>query len=93
MLLAIAASIPSTAPWPAAATPATEFRATLLSIGDGDTLRVSRQGLPITKETRDLTITAAKYRSGSAVAPPSRQASRLSRQTPGAHAPGVVVAG
>ena len=48
LLLAIAASIPSTAPWPAAATPATEFRATVLSIGDGDTLRVSRQGLPIT---------------------------------------------
>jgi endonuclease YncB( thermonuclease family) len=44
----IAASIPSAALWPAAASPATEFRATVLSIGDGDTLRVSCQGLPIT---------------------------------------------
>ena len=48
LLLAIATSIPSAAPWPAAAAPATEFRATVLSIGDGDTIRVSRQGLPIT---------------------------------------------
>jgi endonuclease YncB( thermonuclease family) len=48
LLLAIAASIPSAAPWPAAAAPANEFRASVLSIGDGDTIRVSRQGLPIT---------------------------------------------
>ena len=48
MLLAIAASIPSAIQLNAAAAPATEFRATVLSIGDGDTLRVSRQGLPIT---------------------------------------------
>ena len=48
LVLAIAASIPNAAPWPAAATSATEFRATVLSIGDGDTIRVSRQGLPIT---------------------------------------------
>ena len=44
LLLAIAANIQLSA----AAAPATEFRATVLSIGDGDTLRVSRQGLPIT---------------------------------------------
>jgi endonuclease YncB( thermonuclease family) len=48
LLLAIAASIPSASQLSAAAAPATEFRATVLSIGDGDTLRVSRQGLPIT---------------------------------------------
>ncbi|MEI7666857.1 MAG: thermonuclease family protein [Synechococcaceae cyanobacterium ELA263] len=48
LVLAIAASIPSAIQLNAAAAPATEFRATVLSIGDGDTLRVSRQGLPIT---------------------------------------------
>ncbi|MCX5969071.1 MAG: thermonuclease family protein [Cyanobacteria bacterium] len=48
LLLAIAASIPSASQLSAAAAPATEFRATVLSIGDGDTIRVSRQGLPIT---------------------------------------------
>ncbi|MFZ0406944.1 MAG: thermonuclease family protein [Cyanobium sp.] len=48
LLLAIVANILTTDSWPAAATPATEFRATVLSIGDGDTLRVSCQGLPIT---------------------------------------------
>ena len=48
LALAIAASIPSAAYGPAAAAPATEFRATVVSIGDGDTIRVSRQGLPIT---------------------------------------------
>ncbi|WP_254955157.1 MULTISPECIES: thermonuclease family protein [unclassified Cyanobium] len=48
LLLAIAASIPSASQLSAAAAPATEFRAKVLSIGDGDTLRVSRQGLPIT---------------------------------------------
>ena len=48
LLLAIAANIPSAIQLSAAAAPATEFRATVLSIGDGDTLRVSRQGLPIT---------------------------------------------
>ena len=48
LLLAIAASILSATQLSATAAPATEFRATVLSIGDGDTLRVSRQGLPIT---------------------------------------------
>ena len=48
LVLAIAASSPSTAPRPATAAPATEFQATVLSIGDGDTIRVNRQGLPIT---------------------------------------------
>jgi len=48
LLLAIAASSPSTAPRPATAASTTEFQATVLSIGDGDTIRVSRQGLPIT---------------------------------------------
>ena len=48
LLLAIAASIPSATQLSATAAPATEFRATVLSIGDGDTLRVSHQGLPIT---------------------------------------------
>ena len=40
LLLAIAASIPSASQLSAAAAPATEFRATVLSIGDGDTLRL-----------------------------------------------------
>ena len=48
LLLAIAASIPSAIQLSGAAAPATDFRATVLSIGDGDTIRVSRQGLPIT---------------------------------------------
>ena len=48
LVLAIAASIPSAFQLNAAAAPATEFRATVISIGDGDTIRVSRQGLPIT---------------------------------------------
>jgi endonuclease YncB( thermonuclease family) len=48
LVLVIATSIPSATQLSAAAAPATEFRATVLSIGDGDTLRVSRQGLPIT---------------------------------------------
>jgi len=48
LLLAIAASITGAIHLSAAAAPATELRAMVLSIGDGDTLRVSRQGLPIT---------------------------------------------
>jgi len=47
LVLAIAASIPSASQLSAEAAPASEFRATVVSIGDGDTIRVSRQGLPI----------------------------------------------
>jgi endonuclease YncB( thermonuclease family) len=48
LLLAIVASIPSAIQLSAPAAPATEIHATVLSIGDGDTLRISHQGLQIT---------------------------------------------
>jgi endonuclease YncB( thermonuclease family) len=46
--LAMAASVSLTAGTPAVAAPAAGYRATVLSVGDGDTLRISTGGRAIT---------------------------------------------